>query len=367
MRLHVLVLCLKHFTLGLYLYGSGSQPENGSGSQRKHPKGFTEYVPRASRGTPIKILAFGDSWAEFGPSQQMLIDMFAANHIHADVKVVARSGTRACQWAINPDNLKLSVAQKFGKGGADFIWYSLGGNDLLDPHYTICANLATSVESAKKCLADSTAFINSCTDVLLKPVWEAWPNTKVVQCGYDIECESRDCVPIVKVPYCGQDIHCRHYLLAEWQKMLLERRLSGGYTGLNILGTLQMAGGMAGATPGSPILESGSPCDMVASCVHPIAGSTGAKAIAQAFWDLYFRSSLASLQGESHAIHTVRPRAELLGVAQRRNGGSLEDNLTMCMWDWRPDLNTPQGLPNCKREWEALTGMNDADWFSFMA
>ena len=64
------------------------------------------------------------------------------------------------------------------------------------------------------------------------------------------------------------------------------------YTGLNILGTVQQAGGVAGASVGHPVTDLGSPCDLMTSCVHPTHGKPGAAAIGEAFWELYFSKHL---------------------------------------------------------------------------
>ena len=59
-------------------------------------------------------------------------------------------------------------------------------------------------------------------------------------------------------------------------------------TGLDILGTVQQAGAVAGAKVGQPVLDQGSPCALMAECVHPAPGTPGATAVGEAFWSLYF-------------------------------------------------------------------------------
>ena len=64
------------------------------------------------------------------------------------------------------------------------------------------------------------------------------------------------------------------------------------YTGLNILGTVQAAGGVPGAATGQPNMSVGSPCELMHSCVHPEHGKAGATAIGDAFWRLFFAKYL---------------------------------------------------------------------------
>ena len=78
-----------------------------------------------------------------------------------------------------------------------------------------------------------------------------------------------------------------------WQPLLLEplaARFPERYTGINVLGTVQQAGGVANASVGSPNIHVGSPCSLMKYCVHP--EGAGATAIMEAFWTLYFSKQL---------------------------------------------------------------------------
>jgi hypothetical protein len=67
------------------------------------------------------------------------------------------------------------------------------------------------------------------------------------------------------------------------------QELHHNYTGLNILGTVQQAGGVPGARTGAPVVGvHGSPCGLMTECVHPTYGGMGATAVGEAFWQLYF-------------------------------------------------------------------------------
>lgn len=357
MKVHVLlptllILCAKYLTSGLLLYELRDDE-----SQPKITKGDPKQLK-----SPIRVLAFGDSWVEMGPSYWTLFDMFENHNVAAHIKYVARSGTRACQWAHDPLNLKHAVNEKFGKSGAHFIWYSLGGNDLLDPHYTDCSKVAPTLEAARNCLRSSTAIVNTCRDQLLNEMWKVWPSTKVMQCSYDFACADQNCFPLVRVPFCGLDLKCQNDMTKEWSDMLLNSSSLGSkpYTGINIMGTLQMAGGLS-SSPGAPISSLGSPCNFVDTCVHPIRGLAGAAAIGQAFWDLYF--SLQVGAGSAPVPATQKP-PPWIPVG---NIGNIEEQLTMCMWNWMPSFSHPQGLPPCKRTWEDLTHLSESEWYGLVA
>jgi len=94
------------------------------------------------------------------------------------------------------------------------------------------------------------------------------------------------------MPYCKTNVSCLTHSTVAWQAMLLDplNKLYGkdGYTGINIVGSIQMAGGVSGASPGKPVLDQGSPCSLMTECVHPTHGKAGATAVGEAFWSMYF-------------------------------------------------------------------------------
>jgi hypothetical protein len=59
------------------------------------------------------------------------------------------------------------------------------------------------------------------------------------------------------------------------------------YTGMNILGAVQAASGVPGASVGHPVKSAGSKCDWMVACVHPKYGTPTASAVGQAMWDLW--------------------------------------------------------------------------------
>merc|ERR1719510_1768902 len=92
------------------------------------------------------------------------------------------------------------------------------------------------------CLKVETTKIVGCSKTLLDNLWHKFENTRVVQCGYDLPCSEGECNPVIRFPYCQMDAACAHHQFSLWQDMLmLELNLKYPmYTGINILGTLQM-------------------------------------------------------------------------------------------------------------------------------
>lgn len=117
-----------------------------------------------------------------------------------------------------------------------------------------------------------------------------------MQCGYDFPCQTGRCIGIDdhRFPFCGANQTCLDQTTVQWQQIYIGplkaryEELRRNYTGLDILGTVQQAGGIAGATVGHPAMGQGSPCDLITECVHPTYGKAGATAVGEAFWNLYF-------------------------------------------------------------------------------
>ena len=98
---------------------------------------------------------------------------------------------------------------------------------------------------------------------------------------------------------------CHTELTQYWQGIGVDataRKYAGQpYTGLNVLGTVQMAGNVTGASVGHPVMGVGSPSELMLECVHPkyehnvskAKEGRGATAIGEAFWDLYFKKHFA--------------------------------------------------------------------------
>jgi hypothetical protein len=243
------------------------------------------------------VLVVGDSWG--ADLWRAIQHSFVIHNVSATVHSTAIGGTTACQWAAldNGTALVESAQKKFGDlaDGPDFLWYSLGGNDLgKDDDYRKCMINAASDDEAKGCAEKEVVRISGCTSTLLETYWAKYPKSKVFQCGYDIPCLEGKCMllDMLRNPYCGTNITCITTAMVEWQRMEIgvrqQKYPQPRYTGLNILGTVQKAAGVPGADVGKPVLDKGGPCEWEFGCVHPKPKTPTWYAVAETFWDLFF-------------------------------------------------------------------------------
>jgi len=257
-------------------------------------------------GGNLTMLVVGDSWGSFGPSWHEMQDMFDRHAVSATVKSVARGGTTACQWAEDANILVKAAQQEFPEtlpGGPDYMWYTLGGNDLVDKSYLKCSEQARSFDDQLECMRNITATIVACATKMLDAYTAKFPKSKIVQCGYDIPCLTGSCAQQPRDPFCTGNITCQNLATQYWQGPLmdpLKARYPQQYTGLNILGAGQAAGKIPGASAGHPIMDRDTPCALMSSCVHPTYGKAAATAVGEAFWDLYFRHQLQNVGERTH-------------------------------------------------------------------
>ena len=123
----------------------------------------------AAAAKNVTVLVVGDSWGALGPNWKELQDMFARHGVGAEVKSAARSGTTACQWASNAAIIKTAAQQLFpdvsvgpNATGPDFVWYTLGGNDLVDKNYENCSNSAKNITEQLACMDTVTKRVTDC-------------------------------------------------------------------------------------------------------------------------------------------------------------------------------------------------------------
>lgn len=320
-----LLQCLHHVTLSLLL--ADEPPED------------------------VGVLVFGDSWGALGPSYHMIEDMFKWKGVSATVRSTAVSGTRACQWSMNPANLPLAAGLLFPPKGPDFVWLSLGGNDLLDPSYLKCSRLARDLHEALACVQTITYQTNLCEFALLDKLYEAYPHTKVVQCGYDFQCGAGLCLPIERFPFCHESIVCANALGRAWERFLVEPVVEryveapGWFTAIDVDGAAQSAADMPGATAGRPLIEWSSPCYMMTACVHPTYGSLAAAKIGDAFWDHFFSKHVTPNMAPLPRPLLQRVRTEP-AASRPQTDSTVAD--TYCNWDWVPSIASMTKAP-CNR------------------
>jgi len=260
------------------------------------------------------VLVVGDSWGDTGPTYQIIADQFKANGVDATVTNRAIGGTTACGWATKTKSDKTSTTfnageaminaaqEEFGEQGPDFVWYTLGGNDLVfDDDYHGCLAAAKDETAAQACVKISSDKAKECTKQMFEPFFAKFPNTKLMQCNYDIPCENALCNSLIVNnfiggKFCNGNKLCMNKLGLYWAeiytKQLAKEYSQPQYTALDIFGTVQMANGIEGASPGNPVMDRDSGgCNALTQevmCIHPKYGSKMATAIGQVFWDQFF-------------------------------------------------------------------------------
>lgn len=266
------------------------------------------------------VMTFGDSWGDTGPTYKIIDDAFKKNGVAVDSKNRAIGGTRACQWAAetksrkNPkttfnagEALAVAAEEEFGADGPDFVWYTLGGNDLaFDDEKSACLKKVQKFkdglisDEAKKCMKDSSDKAMQCTEQLLEPFFKKFPKAKLMQCNYDVPCESSLCHSVIDGTfmggaYCDGNKYCDNQMGVYWSevyvKQLRKKYSEPQYTGLDIFGTVQSANGIPDAAPGKPNLQYDSgDCKLRDEilCIHPAHGTKMATAIGDQFWEQFF-------------------------------------------------------------------------------
>lgn len=239
------------------------------------------------------IHIYGDSWGQFAATDGALPSMLKRhNAVATTVSSTAVSGSTACEWAAKPN----SLADDVTRTGADLVWLTIGGNDMLSPARLACL-AARCPPSVPVCPCDRDTYIPKtldCAYKVLDPLFEQHPNVKVMNFFYDIPCLSGTCSTDFSGPNCGRNKTCVVEGQKVWQHLYSETmaaKYPGKVFSINLLGTAQKAGGIAGADIGKPA-HVGSPCDLInVLCEHP--SHKGWVAETDAMWDLFFSNYLS--------------------------------------------------------------------------
>lgn len=255
------------------------------------------------------VLTIGDSWGDTGPTYRIIKDQFDKNGVEVDSKNRAIAGTTACGWAskTKSDKSKTTFAagqalvnaaeEEFGEQGPDFVWYTLGGNDLAgDGDKANCLKKASNDDEAKVCMKTSSDKALACTQQLMEPFFAKFPNSKLMQMNYDLPCENKICHSIIDGgflggDYCNGDKFCDNTMGLYWSSIYVQQLRTiypePQYTGLDLFGTVQQANGIEGASPGHPNLhEDSGDCGITHEilCIHPAYGTKMATALGDQFW-----------------------------------------------------------------------------------
>lgn len=195
--------------------------------------------------------------------------------------------------------------------GPDFVWYTLGANDLVyNKSYHACTDAAKTKDDALACVRDVNKMIVACSEYMFDNYFKAFPKSKIMQSGYDIPCEDLACLWTLDSDYAGQ--FCKHdrtcinsqalYFQENYIGALTAKYPSPQYTGLNLVGTVQKAAGIPGADVGKPVLGQGAKCEWTVDCVHPKYGTPAGTAFAEAMWTEYFKDHVVPAREDPGSI-----------------------------------------------------------------
>lgn len=256
---------------------------------------------------PKTVFVFGDSWGDTGPTYHMVQDTLDQHGFDATVKSAAVGGTAACGWASQEGGMQLvnKARDTFpdAADGPDFVWYTLGGNDMTyDEPMKACAKTAKTFEDMDECLHLAVGRAVACSETLLGNYFKAFPKSRVLHSGYDLPCENILCDATITGSYdagwCGGNHTCLNVLMENFHHYYIDglgqKYSQPQYSTLNMLGTSQKAGNVPGADIGKPVLSQGSPCQWTTICVHPVYKSPAANLIGEVFWDQYFSKQLSN-------------------------------------------------------------------------
>jgi len=221
------------------------------------------------------VIVFGDSWGAFGYS---FLETMFKNHSNQTVNVrnFAVGGTTAQSWAAKPNQLTTDL-KKYPN--AKHMWLSIGGNDALDHG---CPDEACEDQLMTVTTADVKKFLD--------PAFAAFPNLKLVTFFYDLTNNNDLCANLVARNPCHGNRTCIAYNSVRWQanyESMVQKLYPNNVVVIDILGTLQVAGHVAGASIGNPSLKQLSPPDLMESnCIHPNAKGWGY--VMEEFWHQYW-------------------------------------------------------------------------------
>lgn len=240
-----------------------------------------------------QVIVFGDSWAE-GAADELQEALYSAGHGDVEVVPLGVGGTTADYWANTEPGALPAAAQAYAD--ADWVWLSIGGNDLFAHHLAGQG-------------ASNAADYDRNLRAMLAGLYGVRPDVEVVMFGYDfINFEqSNDCI-LTAWTYFGTAIttpQVNQYFIDDVMGTI--GAVAGDTPRLtyvdSVLGTLQRAGGVQGAP--NPLLPS--PSRYMADCIHPNHEGYGLimDALVADFWGLTEPSVSLSVDAQVCVEHPV--------------------------------------------------------------
>ena len=233
-----------------------------------------------------RLIVAGDSWGAYGGNDlQVVLTEHGSN---LTVSNFAIGGTTAEFWSRIPNFLSDLVDEY---PDTEYIWLSIGGNDVID-YMSIC----TLTNGIDTCVNEILPITLTNTRSFLDPLFKNHPTVKVIQFGYDI-------VNFQMNGFCkilGTDIlhgcldrpSCINPQMVKIQYLYVNNLTMyyDNHFALDLLGSLQTAGGIPYAYLTHPNLDEWSPADlMMSNCIHPTTGDNGGfQIIFNNMWDVFF-------------------------------------------------------------------------------
>eukprot|EP00995_Heteronema_vittatum_P000420 NODE_1055_length_1081_cov_260.770349_g736_i0.p1 GENE.NODE_1055_length_1081_cov_260.770349_g736_i0~~NODE_1055_length_1081_cov_260.770349_g736_i0.p1 ORF type:complete len:279 (+),score=129.77 NODE_1055_length_1081_cov_260.770349_g736_i0:60-839(+) len=234
-----------------------------------------------------RILIAGDSWGTEGAFP--FLEMLRRHNASLGVVNVARGGTTSDNWAGELLPTLLSAIEN--NPDLEVMWFTIGGNDARN-RLPICALLGG---SSDKCVAELQAHCLANIEGKIMPaVWAKNPKLRVVGFGYDLMGFGK--LPLCPIealaifPHCEDSPVCVNTQFIKIQTVwdMMSKKYPLVDT-VNLLGSLQAAAHMPGASVGHPNLAHYSPDDLMQSnCIHPTP--TGFGYVFDNFWNLYIKN-----------------------------------------------------------------------------
>lgn len=223
------------------------------------------------------LVVFGDSWGTYGEAslKKVFTDKYGIEFANYAV-----GGSTAAEWALVPNTLRDKVRLN---PDAKWVWLTIGGND------------GAQGLAAGKSIQEVVKEVTAHTHTFLNPLFNDSKTIDVVQFGYDILTFNKGLTcPIfgeAVFTHCHGNITCVNTDFINLQYAYVEPldQVYPQHHSVNLLGTLQAAGGIPGASIGHPNMAYYSPNDlMLDNCIHP--NDKGFVDIFEAFYNLYFKA-----------------------------------------------------------------------------
>lgn len=236
------------------------------------------------------VLVIGDSWGTHGADEFQ--KMFSSRGVTKKIDNAAIGGTTTEDWIRRKNDITKLVT---GNPNATHMWVTLGGNDAFK-QMPLCTKISTQAKCINKILGRAEKNFAEIASI----VYKANPKLRMMGFGYDI-------MAFQKLPLCpsavagvlpdchkgGPNITCVNHAFVNIQYAVENvAKTNKNMDAINILGTLQAAGKMEGASVGHPVMDHYSPARLYEeNCIHPTT-IEGFKDVFDSVWNLYFKNQV---------------------------------------------------------------------------